>query len=214
MSKCPPWSADGPSTRDGAFHQACRAAYQSVGRCAIKKIVNSGDCRSWHLTMFSSCVPLDYYAGNFRQVDPLRPCLRINVQVAGIRGETPERVGREIELLFQDMETHLGQLELRWSQLAPRERSEQLAITLGAMVGRFIQIHPFINGNGRTSRLLWAWGLMRFGVPPQVRVGRHPEQPTYNEVMAKAMRGDFTHLSLFILKHLADNSPSLPTTRN
>ncbi len=214
MSKCPPWSADGPSTRDGAFHQACRAAYQSVGNCAIKKIVNSGDCCGWHRTMFSSRVPLDYYAGNFRQIDPSRPCLRINVQVAGIPGETPERVGREIELLFQDMETRLVHLEIRWSELTARERAEELAVTLGVMVGRFIQIHPFINGNGRTSRLLWAWGLMRVGVPPQFRIGMHPEHPTYNEVMAKAMKGDFVHLSLFILKHLAKNSPRMPTGRD
>ena len=32
--------------------------------------------------------------------------------------------------------------------------------------GEFVKIHPFINGNGRTSRLLLNFELMKSGYPP------------------------------------------------
>ena len=40
-------------------------------------------------------------------------------------------------------------------------------IVRGAMLHAiFVGIHPFINGNGRTSRLLLNLELMKFGYPP------------------------------------------------
>ena len=157
--------------------------------------------------MFSSHVPIGYYAGNFRQVNPSFPCLNCDVGVDGIPGSSPDCVGRDIALLFQELQRVTAGFQTAWPELAPEKRALHLAIILGYMVGRFIQIHPFLNGNGRISRLLWAWGLWRFGVPAQVRVRRHPENPTYNSIMAKAMRGDFNPLALFILSHLSQFPP-------
>jgi fido (protein-threonine AMPylation protein) len=177
---------------------------------ASAKIADAADCCAWHLTMFRQHVPLDYYAGNFRQVDTTRPCLGIDVWVAGVDGEHFARVPQEVATLFERLRKELNSLEYSWPELTPGQRVIRLSIVLGRVVGRFIQIHPFVNGNGRTSRLLWAWGLLRFGVPPQIRVRQHPEQPNYNSIMADAMRGDFNHLSLFILEHLMGKPPSLP----
>lgn len=214
MGKCPPWSSDGPDTRDGDFQQSCVDAYHAAQACAAKKIITSQHCGTWHKLMFELHVPLAYYAGNFRQQNPLWPCLDVNVQVAGIQGEPPDRVGYEIERLFEFVHQQLTSMEIKWSELTPKERTIRLAVILGHLVGRFIQIHPFINGNGRTSRLLWAWGLMRFGVPPQTRVRLHPENPTYDFVMSQAMQGDSSHVSLFILDHLAANPPRMDSSKN
>ena len=214
MNKCPPWSSDGPETRDGSFRQSCANAYQAVQKNASKKIADAADCCGWHKIMFELQVPLDYYAGNFRQIDPSRPCLQINVQVGGIAGFTPDCVLAQVNTMFLNLRAELAKLESDWHKLSPDDRAKRLAIILGYLIGRFIQIHPFINGNGRTSRLLWAWGLLRFGVSPQVRVRQHPEHTSYNFVMAKAMQGDFNYLSLFILTHLTENTPRTPTPMN
>ena len=209
---CPSWSSDGPDTREGSFRQSCASAYRAVQASALKHIAEASDGQEWHSIMFRSHVPLDYYAGHFRQIDASRPCLQVNVHVGGIAGETPERVWQEVNKMFESLRRNLASLELSWPELLPDQRATRLAIILGTVVGRFIQIHPFVNGNGRTSRLLWAWGLLRFGVPPQMRVRKHPEYPEYNFVMAKAMQGDFNHLSLFILSHLLANCPEISLT--
>ncbi len=207
---CPSWSSDGPASREGSFRKSCENAYRAVEATALNKIADAQDCQDWHYTMFSSHVPLDYYAGNFRQVDASRPCLQVNVEVEGVAGESPECVPLEVNNVFDLLRRNLASLERLWPQLTAAERARRLAIVLGTVIGRFIQIHPFINGNGRTSRLLWAWGLMRFGIPPQIRIRQHPENPKYDFVMAKAMQGDFDHLSLFILGHLTMNAPGMP----
>lgn len=46
-----------------------------------------------------------------------------------------------------------------WIKLHPVERSALLHI-------EFVKIHPFIDGNGRTSRLLQNFELMKYGFPP------------------------------------------------
>lgn len=53
----------------------------------------------------------------------------------------------------------------------------------------WVRIHPFANGNGRTARL-WANALlMRYGLPPVVRLRPRPDAP-YGDACAKAMQGD------------------------
>jgi len=32
-------------------------------------------------------------------------------------------------------------------------------------------LHPFMDGNGRSGRALWAWQMMRFGYPPGLQLG-------------------------------------------
>jgi hypothetical protein len=103
----------------------------------------------------------------------------------------------------------ISQAELRWPDMRPQERANRLALILATLIGRFIQIHPFLNGNGRISRLLWAWGLLRFGVPIQCRIHPRP-QPPYGDVMGAAMHGDFGPLALLILRHFAEHEPSRP----
>jgi len=48
-----------------------------------------------------------------------------------------------------------------WLDLHPVERSALLHI-------EFVKIHPFIDGNGRTSRLLQNFELMKYGFPPLI----------------------------------------------
>ena len=48
-----------------------------------------------------------------------------------------------------------------WSDLHPVEQAARLH-------SEFVKIHPFIDGNGRTSRLLMNLVLMQHGYPPAV----------------------------------------------
>ena len=97
-------------------------------------------------------------------------------------------------------------LELNWPRLTPRDRALRLAINLANFVGGFIRIHPFVNGNGRVSRLLWRWSLHQFGVPPQIPVHPRPHPP-YPQIMAAAMHDDLRPFVQHVLQHLASHPP-------
>lgn len=52
----------------------------------------------------------------------------------------------------------------------------------------FLAIHPFIDGNGRTSRLLWNYFLLRDGYPlAYIDIA---DRPLYMDALQKMDRGD------------------------
>jgi fido (protein-threonine AMPylation protein) len=206
MNDCPKWSQEVPAAYARQFSALVRKVYARVAKDAATRIIDSQTPMRWHRALFRDFVPLDYYAGNFRQDDPARPCLGQDVQVGGESGTHYRYVIAEVCQLCESLRVELVNLELSWSLFAPPERARKFSTLLAALIGRFIRIHPFINGNGRTSRLLWAWGLLRFGVPIQCRIHPRPKPP-YPEVMRQAMVGNYGPLALHILRHLAHLPP-------
>lgn len=87
----------------------------------------------------------DHYAGHYRDQQ---------VYIAGARHTPPEPL-----LIKEKMEELLYWYEGAAQQLHPVERGAMLHIL-------FVGIHPFIDGNGRTSRLLLNLELMKAGFPP------------------------------------------------
>jgi fido (protein-threonine AMPylation protein) len=207
IGKCPKWEKDIPADRAAEFILLVTSVHQEILTSASHSLVDYNDVRRWHAHLFRDFVPLDYYAGNWRGIDKLRPCLQENVSVGGISGSDFRFVQRHMFGLFHVVRLQLSQLELNWAQLQPSQRALRLAITAANFIGGFVQIHPFLNGNGRTSRLLWRWCLLRFGVPVQCCVYPRPKHP-YGDLMRDAMRGDYRPLTIYILDHLANNPPA------
>lgn len=160
----------------------------------------------WHEIMFRPLVPLSYYAGNFRQIAQRKPCLDTRIFVGDAEGEPAATTPDAIDALFNDLRRDLAALELTWRRQDPRSRAESLAVAISRCVGRYIQIHPFVNGNGRTSRLLWAAILARFGVGPQASILHRPAGD-YGKIMAACMDGDFSMLVGAVLLALAKGYP-------
>lgn len=59
------------------------------------------------------------------------------------------------------MEQFVETVEKEWSKCHPVERATKVH-------AEFVKVHPFIDGNGRTSRLLMNYELMKAGFPPSV----------------------------------------------
>lgn len=148
--------------------------------------------RSWHRQAFQSVVPIDYYAGHFRQDDPSRVCLGQNVEVGGFPGFPYQLVSASMAQLVHSVAGELTSLEVAWPALDDLTRARRIATVVGTAIGMFVHIHPFINGNGRTSRILWTALLRRIGIPPQATILRRPGPP-YGDVMHAAMKGDYSH---------------------
>lgn len=204
-SLCPCWSKDSPDDNIDAYRSGLEQALGIVRQAARRPPLDDEAIKLLHSLMFSAIVPLDYYAGNFRCDDARRICLGVNVQVGGIEGADFYAVPETMAAFAQEVETALSDLELRWAQLSPERHALDLANLTAYSVSTFIQIHPFINGNGRTSRLLWRWFLTRFNLRSQVRLAPRPDPP-YSELMAHCMRKDWRPLALFIL-HSMERCP-------
>jgi hypothetical protein len=63
-----------------------------------------------------------------------------------------------------------------------------IAERVGELHAAFERIHPFIDGNGRTGRLLANLLLIRLGYPPAIIYKR--QRPAYLKALARADRGD------------------------
>ena len=68
---------------------------------------------------------------------------------------------------------------------------------------RFEQIHPFIDGNGRTGRLLLNLILVRLGYPPMIVYKN--ERNTYLKALRRADGGDFGALGEFIARAILES---------
>jgi len=66
------------------------------------------------------------------------------------------------------------------------------------LVGNFIAIHPFIDGNGTVSRILWAMVMERLGFKSVFQVVPRPKSEHYAAIMNSAMRKDFSPISDYI----------------
>ena len=204
---CPQWRghSENPSESFKALIQKVRkrAIEESRERCPDLTTI-----KSWHKELFETTVPLPYYAGNFRQWNPDRLCLAINVRVGRLPGFPFHIVSAEMALLSLHLTSAVDTLADRWIEGKVSNFTQELATIVGVGVARFVHIHPFLNGNGRTSRILWTSLLSRFGFSPRFSIVRRPGPP-YSRVMADAMAGNYGSAVAMILLSLANTPRSI-----
>jgi fido (protein-threonine AMPylation protein) len=210
-SSCPPWADDAAehdlAELDRAVTKVCADA------CAEAKRHRPGrkELRRWHLRSFRNVVPMDYYAGHFRQRDPQRPCLAADGGVKHPDGTllpaTPNNIVlATMEAFERDLHSELVKTEGVWRSLTAEQRVLNTAAIVGMAVAKFIQIHPFINGNGRMSRMLWTVLTWRLGFPASASVVKRPGPP-YGDVMDQAMRGNAGPAVALVLVALGKMAP-------
>ena len=79
-----------------------------------------------------------------------------NVIISGAKHRPPEHF-----LIKEHMERMVAEYNEQWPKLHPIEGAALLH-------GEFVKIHPFVDGNGRTARLLLNFDLMKSGFPPAI----------------------------------------------
>lgn len=79
-----------------------------------------------------------------------------NVLITGAKHRPPEHF-----LIKEQMETLLARYSNEWQSLHTVHRAALLH-------GEFVKVHPFVDGNGRTARLLMNLELMRDGFPAAI----------------------------------------------
>lgn len=153
--------------------------------------------KRWHVQMYDGIpVPTEVYLGRFRG-DSGHPWLidAENGIIGGRRGVRSYMVFGAVEGLFERAQADIIALVLDESVSVKRDME---ALRIAAYLhGEWVRIHPFVNGNGRTARLLVLWVLARFGIAPLLPVRPRPANP-YGSVADASMAGDHEPFELYL----------------
>lgn len=89
------------------------------------------------------------------------------------------------------------------AQALGKAEGKELAEGLAELHARFEQIHPFLDGNGRTGRLVLNLLLVRLGYPPAIIY--KGERSRYLAALRHADAGDVGPLGEFLARAILDN---------
>jgi hypothetical protein len=84
-----------------------------------------------------------------------------------------------------------------------REVSGPIALRVAELHAGFERIHPFLDGNGRTGRLLMNLILVRLGYPPAII--RNRSRKAYLRALNRADRGDGAALGELVARSVLDS---------
>jgi hypothetical protein len=84
-----------------------------------------------------------------------------------------------------------------------RTRSPRFPEEVALLHCRFEQIHPFLDGNGRTGRLILNLLLVRLGYPPAIIYKN--QRTTYLKALRRADQGEPGALGEFLARAILDN---------
>jgi fido (protein-threonine AMPylation protein) len=185
--------------------QAASAFKQFMERQNPRRyIFTQGDLKGWHKKFFEKVVPVRYYAGNFRSVDSSKPCLDKNIHVNGVYGAPPA----DVEQLMRSFSDELERATVATDEYVARH--PDLISRIGAATdiaafagGTIIKIHPFLNGNGRMTRMVMNFYLHRYVSKLPFYVDR-PSHPDYSQASAIAMQtGNLIPLRQYLIEVIA-----------
>ena len=156
------------------------------------EVINHRDAIDYVEDLVASAEPITPF--HVRQIHKL-VLSRIDDENAGRYRETQVRIAGAA---FTPPESWLiPNLMTEWGEWLAAEKKHSLPIELAALAHhRLVAIHPFIDGNGRTARLVMNLILMRAGYPPTViqRINRRQ----YYRVLDQADAGKPAALVNFV----------------
>ena len=180
------WDADSARLNRN-LAEVLRSARDSAVRRDVPSV---GNARRWHRdTMAGLDVPAAKYVGHFRGEPGLE---NTRVWVGSREAVSPGQVAEELAEFERTLQSAVATLDKQYPR--GRELDEDglaAVVDLCAWAhAEWIRIHPFSNGNGRTARIWANTLLMRYGLPPVVRLRPRPDGG-YGRAGAAAMEGDW-----------------------
>jgi len=203
---CPEWTVENGSP---AAETARRSVLESLIAEDAFQLPSLEMVRAWHRRMFKDIAPHPDYLGGFRDAEEAPYCLQgYDVEVGGIPGVSSEHVFDELEKFISEFVAKIRGLDSTWSDsegsLAQEQIEEVVRVAAWAH-GEWVRIHPFANGNGRTSRLWANYVLVRYGFGPALQIRPRPSEPYGIAARASMARGDHRGMEVVIWLCLADS---------
>ncbi len=179
-----PWR-DEPAGSEPALRANLEALFGELGRSAAARDLPSVDlARRWHRAIYKGIeLPVAYYAGGIRDSDPAEPELLDHEVMWGAQPATPASDVwpqlRAFEAAAAQAVATLDAAIAPGEQPADVEAFESVLALAAALHNEWVRIHPHVNGNGRIARCWANWILLRYGLPPVVRLRPRPDQQLY-----------------------------------
>jgi fido (protein-threonine AMPylation protein) len=150
---CPHWKSDDASERTKDHEAEAIAARDALVSAIATGNLRVDDVLAVHGRLFAGVAP-PMYVGKARGQGK---CL--NVLATAHQG-----LGRHWDLVAGDLQAFCDAVNAATATFTSRTLDdgavEELAQAIGHALGNLMRTHPFINGNGRTLRVLWsAWLL-------------------------------------------------------
>ncbi|MDP3741722.1 MAG: Fic family protein, partial [Candidatus Micrarchaeota archaeon] len=102
------------------------------------------------------------------------------------------------------VESEMEKIFVQFKQLKKTLHPVELASWLH---NKFVQVHPFTDGNGRTARLLMNWVLMKSKLPPVIIEAKNKQE--YYNVIEAADKGNEKPFAEFLAKELLQQYTNL-----
>lgn len=176
--------------------------------------------REWPTVMMQGLDAEDpTYVGRFRGM-PGFPALAEDVEIAGVLGTPYADVDAEALAFESRVQAVVSALDAMYpTPTALDDDGREAVFELAAYAhGEWMRIHPFINGNARTSRI-WANLIMqRYGMPPVLVMRPRPAGRSYADAASACMNRDLAPLAAYLRKAYdavvgaAKPSKALPAT--
>jgi len=207
------WDDDSPRLREN-LRQVLRGIRDNARRRDVPSV---DDARGWHKAAMAGLdVPHQDYVGGFRgEGGKLKRC---EVRIGRARGVPPARVAAELKAFEMRLRRVVEELDKSCKPGVELDADGLAAVLeLAAWAhAEWVRIHPFANGSGRTARL-WANSiLLRYGLPPVVRLRPRPDGG-YGEAAARAMKGEWEPTAMvfreMLLSYLRGDGPATTRTR-
>lgn len=121
----------------------------------------------------------------------------IQVTYSGKEAPHFSRIAEMIKVLCDDTEFAIAKLPKSTDETF----IERVIELLANFQHRFVFIHPFVDYNGRTARMLTSYILMRLNLPIiEIKAEKGPERKVYIEALQKADAGEYKDLENIISK--------------
>lgn len=193
----PAWGEDAP-TDNPVIQANIRTLLADLHRQAPARV--SPDVQlahEWHRTIYrgTTSPPGPHYVGAFRgsaHPDLVDYPVAIGNAYGQILAVTPppSEVAGHLRALDAAMTSAVGSLDAlipAGARPATTGELEAVVALAAAVHSRWVCIHPYANGNGRTARVWANWVAMRYGLPPFVRVKPRPDGLLYAQAAARSM---------------------------
>ena len=195
------WDDDGPRLLENLAQ--ARVTQDAFDR----KPITLAAIKRWHKAMMKGLrIPAaevlgrkpEELLGVFRGSPGLRG---VGAQVGPYVGTHSTRVNAETAAFIEKLGQLIQALDraIPADELAAMSNDDAQAVveTVAWAHGEWVRIHPFVNGNGRSARLLGNALLVRYGLPPVLRLRPRPEG-SYAQAALRGMHGDARAMAAFL----------------
>ena len=180
------WDADSPQLRRNLAKVLATVKADAQKR-GMPKVAAA---KRWQReTMAGLTVPNRDHVGRFRGEPALK---NVGVMIGGVPGIPTAQVAKALQKVESTLQFVIAAIDAKYPVGTDLDVDGLAAVfDLAAWAhSEWVRIHPFVNGNGRTSRIWANFVLMCYGIPPAVRLRPRPDGG-YAAACASAMSGDW-----------------------